>query len=505
MTETLNEEDLYDGYSAADIFASTEGQGITFDDLITLPGSIDFGVHEVQLHTHITKNITLKTPICSAPMDTITEDRMAISMALNGGIGFIHCLCSIDQQVHMIDRVKRYENGFILDPAVLSPDHTIQDLDDLKDRMDITGVPITVNGNIGSELIGLCTRRDTDFITDRTIKIRDVMTPVNELVTGLYPLSITAAFNILKECKKGYLPIVDKNMNLKALTTRTDLKKNRDCPLATQDSSGRLMVGAAVNTSVQHPLDQERARRLCEAGVDAIVLDAHNGSNSRQLEMLKFIKQNYPQVDVIAGNIVCPAQAKELLAAGADGLRVGMGVGSVAVTHHRRAVGRPQLSAVYHCSRMGREAGVPVIADGGLKNTGTVIKALALGASSVMLGSLLAGVEEAPGEYFFQDGRRWKWYKSASAETYRMAESEDSTRSAGRVTGAIADRGPLSSYVPFICQSIRHGLQDMGTKSVEIMHNELYSGKLRFELRSASAQKEGGIHDLHSYTQKLYT
>lgn len=368
---------------------------------------------------------------------------------------------------------------------------------------------------MGSKLLGLCTRRDVDFIPDRTIKIKDVMTPIENLVVGSYPLHINEAFKILKNSKKGYLPLIDENGCLRALTTRTDLKKNRDSPLATKDNQGRLVVAAAVKASVlnsygkKRPIEYDihRIQSLCNAEVDIIALDSLNGDNSRQIELIRYIKLNYPSVQVVAGNIVRPSQAIKLIEAGADALRVGMGVGSISTTQLSRAVGRPQLSTIYYCAKLCREHGIPIIADGGLKNTGTIIKALALGANCCMMGSLLAGVEESPGEYFFQDGVQLKRYRSGSATGYIedvQSFKDKNTLLQSGVTGCVADKGPLGRYLPFLCQSIRHGLQDMGVISIEKMHEAMTNGQLRFELRSASAQKEGGVHDLHSFTQKLF-
>lgn len=259
----------------------------------------------------------------------------------------------------------------------------------------------------------------------------------------------------------------------------------------------------------KRPLEEDinRIQKLCQAGVDIIVLDSLNGSNSRQIELLQYIKNNKLPVEVVAGNVVTPSQAERLIQAGADALRIGMGVGSISTIQLSRAVGRPQLSTIYHCAKLCRENNIPVIADGGLKNTGTIIKALALGANCVMMGSLLAGVEESPGEYFFQDGVQLKRYRSASATGYiEDVESfkDKNTLLTSGVNGCVADKGPLGRYLPFLCQSIRHGLQDMGVDSIEKMHQAMIAGVLRFELRSASAQKEGGVHDLHSFTQKLF-
>ena len=502
--------------------------GITFDDLIVLPGEINFGVGEVDLRTKLTRNISIQSPLCSAAMDTVTEYDMAIGMALHGGVGILHCNMSAEDQADMVRTVKTYENGFILSPAVLSPDHKVSDIDELYSEKKISGVPVTIDGKMGSKLIGLVSKRDIDFVTDRRIRLQDVMTPLSELITGTYPLSIEEANRILRESKKGYLPIVDEAGNLRALTTRTDMKKNRDFPLASKDAAGKLLVGAAVKSSAKDVVDRDRIRILVGAGCDIILLDSQNGDNRTQIEMIQEIKRNYPGVEVIAGNVTRTSQAKALLEAGADALRIGMGVGSVATTQIVKAVGRAQLSAVYHCAKIAKDYGVPVIADGGIKNTGCLIKSLALGASCAMLGSLLAGVAECPGDYFYRDGTRLKSYRGnfSSAPAYEAKTSPPSPgspRSNHRkgasamstfsepsvwipsgVAGAVVDKGPLSRYIPYLCQSIRHGLQDMGTASLNEMWRQMYTGELRFELRSSSAQKEGGVHDLHSFQQRLY-
>lgn len=312
--------------------------------------------------------------------------------------------------------------------------------------------------------------------------------------------------------------------------------------MASKDSHGKLIVGAAVRAGARDAFEIHRVAALYEAGCNVIVLEAQNGDCDRQVEFIRWIKSTYPTLDVIAGNVVRTSQAKALLEAGVDALRVGMGAGSVATTQLVKAVGRAQLSAIYACARIARCYGVPVIADGGIKNTGCVIKALSIGASVVMMGSMLAGVEESPGDYFFQNGVRLKNYRgnftaataATSAPTAAAVDNSNSDRrkrtfsdmglvtrcaaigggsSAGvgsacnvasGVSGTVVDKGPLNRYVPYLCQSIRHGLQDMGTVSLTAMHQQLYNGVLRFELRSTSAQREGGVHDLHSYQQRLY-
>ena len=288
---------------------------------------------------------------------------------------------------------------------------------------------------------------------------------------------------------------------MRALTTRTDLKKNRGFPLASKDANGKLLVGAAVRASYREACPFEHIEALVAEGCDILLLDTQNGDNALQLDLLRTIKKRFPHVDVVAGNVVRLGQARALLEAGADCLRIGMGVGSVATTQLVRAVGRAQLTAIYHCAKLARDYGVPVMADGGIKNTGCLIKALAVGASTVMMGSLLAGVDESPGDYFFQDGVRLKHYRGMSAATTLISSS--STVISG-VSGAVVDKGPLNRYFPYLAQSVRHGLQDMGIRSLEQLKEYLYEGKLRFELRSASAQREGGVHDLHSFQQRLY-
>lgn len=511
----ITEDELVNGYSAEEIFSNSECLGITFDDLITLPGAIDFGVHEVDLTTKLTRNIPLTYPLCSTPMDTVTEHDMAIGMALNGGIGFIHCNCTIEQQVAMLKKVKRYENGFILEPAVLPPSAVVSDLDTLRAARKISGVPVTVDGQMGSKLVGIISNRDTDFLEDRGMKISDLMTPLDKLVVGKYPISSEEANTILKESKKGYLPIVDDQGNLRALTTRTDLKKNIAFPNASKDKDGKLLVGCAVRASAKDNIDMERVTALVNAGCNVIVLDAQNGDCDMQINYIRAIKAKFPTLDIIAGNVVRLSQAAALITAGADAIRIGMGVGSIATTQMVKAVGRAQLSAIYACARYARAHGIPVIADGGIKNTGCLIKALAIGASAVMMGSLLAGVDESPGEYFYQNGIRLKHYRANYLQQepkplpgmsfYNKAPTpEIRIDVASGVSGTVVDKGPLSRYVPYLAQSIRHGLQDMGTISIVKMHKELYDGTLRFELRSMSAQREGGVHDLHSFQQRLF-
>lgn len=501
----LSEEELQDGFSAEEIFSAAGARGFTFDDVIALPGSIDFGVEEVALDTRITRNIPMAFPFASAAMDTVTESRMAIAMALQGCIGVLHGNCSADEQVRLVQKVKSYENGFISNPAVMSPENTVSDLDALKAERNISGVPITEDGQMGSKLVGLCTKRDLDLVDERDDELATHMTPVADLILGREGCSLQEAQDIIKVSKKGYLPIVDADGNLCALTTRTDLLKTRDFPHSTKDPlTGKLRVAAAVGADAG---ERDRILRLVEAGVDILVIDERNGDTTEQIEQVRHIKIKYPKMDVVGGNVVTRSQALALLDAGVDAIRVGMGAGSVSTTQQVRAVGRAQISAVYHVGKLARAYGVPVIADGGITNTGCGIKALALGASVLMMGSLLAGTEEAPGEYFYQRGMRLKHYQALTSveSMQRKRDTNCSTSSnASGVSGVVVDRGSLHRFVPYMSQSLRHGFQDMGVKSLADAHAEVYEGAIKFEIRSPSAQKEGGVHDLHSYSRKLY-
>ncbi|KAG1700192.1 hypothetical protein DVH05_012000 [Phytophthora capsici] len=494
-------ESLYDGVSAEQLFHNKDSNGLTFDDVISLPGHINFGVQDVDVATKLTKKIKLSAPIASSPMDTVTESHMAIVIALQGGLGFLHCNNTIEQQAEMVRAVKHYENGFIPEPKVLGPTSTVADLDELK----VSGVPITEDGSTTGKLVGLVTSRDVDFIEDRSVALSTIMVPLEKLIVGTYPISLEKANQTLKDAKKGTLPIVDADGNLVSLMTRRDLLKHRDYPNAVRGAeSHKLLVGAAVSVNDQA---KPRIDALAAAGADVIALDARQGDSVVQIELVKYIKQTHPSVEVVGGNVVTMKQLKNLLDAGVDGVRVGMGVGSVSTSQVVKAVGRAQLSAIYNTALLAKDYGVPVIADGGIGSPGAAIKALSLGASVVMMGSSLAGTAEAPGDYFFQDGMRLKrYYGSGSHEYYRHGDADDAATShvAVGVSGAVVDQGSVHKYLPYIQQSIRHGFQDLGVQSIPQLHTSLYNGELRFERRTISAQKEGGVHDLFNYTKQLY-
>ncbi len=500
----VDESLLNDGYSASAIFSSSGCRGFTFDDIIALPGQIDFGVEEVNLRTKFTRNIDLAYPFASSPMDTVTGHKMAIAMALQGCIGIVHCSCSIEEQTEMITKVKRYESGFIKRPYVLGPDNTLSDLDEIERNTNVTAVPITANGKNGGRLVGVISRIDADLLDNRSErKLSECMTPLEDVVFAKRGISLEETRETLKRSKKGLMPIVDEKGNLVSLATRLDILKDRDYPDATK-SDKTLRCGAAVTADLE---DRPRIDAIVAAGVDVICIDERCGTTVSVVEQLKHIKNKYPKVDVVAGNVATSDGARLLLEAGADAIRVGMGVGSISTTQQVRAVGRAQISAIYHVGCLAAQYGVPVIADGGITNPGCASKALALGASVVMMGGMLAATEEAPGDYFYSEGMRLKHYQAKTAvgrgrknvdayESYRHLQSG--------VSGHVVDRGSVHRFIPYIVQSVRHGFQDFGIPSLTEMHSEMRTGKTRFEVRSASAQKEGGVHDLHSFSRKLY-
>jgi len=478
------------------------GTAFTYDDVILLPRDDKTNRTTVLFETNLTKKIKLKLPFVSSPMDTVTESAMAIAMALQGGVGVIHYNNTPEEQAAEVRKVKRFKNGFISDPLVLSPSHTVADVLRIKKELGFGGIPITIDGKLGSQLVGMVSNRDVDFVENVEKPLSEVMT--RDVIVGQEPCTLREANMILRESRKGKLPIVGPNFELISLISRNDLKKNRDFPNASLDENKRLLVGATIGT---RPKDRERVQLLVKEGVDFIVIDSSQGDSTFQYEMIKHLKETYSKLQVIGGNVVTAQQALHLIRAGVDGIKVGMGVGSICTTQEVCAVGRAQASAVYHTAKICSRYGVPIIADGGVSSSGHIVKALSLGASCVMMGSMLAGTEESPGSFFFQDGVRLKKYRgmgsieamTKGSDTRYFAEGKETIKVAQGVSGAVVDKGSVARYVPYLRQSAAIGLQDLGMDSIEKLHQLMRNGELRFELRSHAAQREGSAHSLFSY------
>lgn len=467
------------------------GQGITFDDVLLVPGYSEVIANEVETATRLTNKITLNIPLMSASMDTVTEHRMAIAMARQGGIGIIHKNMTIAQQADEVDKVKRSENGVITDPFSLSPEHTIQDADDLMAKYRISGVPITE----GSKLVGIITNRDLKFETDFTKKIKESMTSEN-LVTALEGITLEEAKQILGKARKEKLPIVDKDFNLKGLITIKDIEKQIKYPNAAKDEQGRLLCGAGVGITADI---LDRVDALVNAHVDVVVVDSAHGHSANVLKAVKMVKEAYPELQVIAGNVATAEGTKALIEAGADAVKVGIGPGSICTTRVVAGIGVPQITAIMGAYEEAKKAGIPIIADGGIKFSGDITKAIAAGASACMLGSMMAGCDESPGEFELYQGRKYKVYRGMGSLAAMECGSKDRYFQTNAkklvpegVEGRVAYRGTAEDTIFQLLGGLRSGMGYCGARTVEQLQE-----KGQFVQITAASLKESHPHDIH--------
>ncbi len=465
-------------------------EGITFDDVLLIPSKSEVLPNQVDVSTYLTKKIKLNIPLMSAGMDTVTEAKMAISMAREGGIGIIHKNMSIEEQALEVDKVKRSEHGVIVDPFFLSPDHIIEDALELMARYRISGVPITEEG----KLVGIITNRDIRFETNHKKKISDAMTKEN-LITAREGISMDEAQKILMAHKIEKLPIVDGNGMLKGLITIKDIEKAIQYPNSAKDSSGRLLAGAAVGVSNDI---MDRVEALYKSKVDVIVIDTAHGHSKGVIETVKKVKEKYKDLQVIAGNIATGEAARELIEAGVDAIKVGIGPGSICTTRIVAGIGVPQVTAVYDCAKVANEYGIPVIADGGIKYSGDIPKAIAAGASAVMIGSLFAGTEESPGETIIFNGRSFKVYRGMGSIASMERGSKDryfQQDNKKLVPEGVEGKVPYKGYVRETIYQLIGGLRaSMGYCGTATTKDLQENGK--FVRITGAALRESHPHDI---------
>ena len=467
------------------------GEGITFDDVLLVPAYSEVIPNQVDVSTYLTKKIRLNIPFMSAGMDTVTEYRMAIAMARQGGIGIIHKNMSIEAQAEEVDKVKRSEYGVITDPFYLSPEHTLKDADELMAKFRISGVPITE----GKKLVGIITNRDLKFEEDYSRKIKECMTS-EHLVTAKEGVTMEEAKRILAKARVEKLPIVDDDFNLKGLITIKDIEKQIKYPNSAKDGQGRLLCGAAIGITANV---LERTEALVKAKVDVVVLDSAHGHSANVIRCVKMIKEKFPELQVIAGNVATAEATRSLIEAGADAVKVGIGPGSICTTRVVAGIGVPQITAVMDCYEVAKEYGVPIIADGGIKYSGDVTKALAAGGSVCMMGSMFAGCDESPGSFELYQGRKYKVYRgmgsiaameNGSKDRYFQSDAKKLVPEG--VEGRVAYKGYVEDTVFQLLGGLRAGMGYCGAHSVkELQENG------RFIKITAAALRESHPHDIH--------
>ena len=467
------------------------GDGITFDDVLLVPAYSEVTPNMIDISTDLTRKIRLNIPMMSAGMDTVTESAMAIAMARQGGIGIIHKNMSIEEQADEVDKVKRSENGVITDPFYLSPENTLKDADELMAKFKISGVPITE----GKKLVGIITNRDLKFQTDYSRKIRECMTSEG-LITAEEGVTLDEAKDILAASKKEKLPVVDKEGNLKGLITIKDIEKQIKYPNSAKDSQGRLFCGAALGITANF---LERAAALVKAHVDCVVIDSAHGHSKNVISVLREVKSAFPDLDVIVGNVATGEAVKALIEAGADAVKVGIGPGSICTTRVVAGIGVPQISAIMDCYEAARGSGVPIIADGGIKYSGDITKAIAAGGSVVMMGSMFAGCDEAPGSFELYQGRKYKVYRGMGSISAMNKGSSDRYFQEGAkklvpegVEGRVAYKGSLEDTVFQLIGGLRSGMGYCGCPTIKDLQE-----KSNFVKISAASLKESHPHDIH--------
>lgn len=469
------------------------GEGITFDDVLLVPSYSEVIPNQVSLKTHLTKGIELNIPMMSAGMDTVTEHRMAIAMARQGGIGIIHKNMSIEEQAEEVDKVKRSENGVISDPFYLSPEHTLQDADELMGKFRISGVPITEKGT--KKLVGIITNRDLKFETDYSKKIKECMTS-DGLITAQQGINLEEAKKILARARKEKLPIVDQEGNLTGLITIKDIEKQIKYPNSAKDAQGRLLCGAGVGVTANI---MDRVDALVNAQVDCIVIDTAHGHSANVLKCVKMVRDTYPDLAIIAGNVATGEGTRALIEAGVDAVKVGIGPGSICTTRVVAGIGVPQVTAIMNAYEVAKEYGIPVIADGGIKYSGDMTKAIAAGASVCMMGSIFAGCDESPGSFELFQGRKYKVYRgmgsiaameNGSKDRYFQSDAKKLVPEG--VEGRVAYKGTVEDTVFQLIGGMRSGMGYCGTGSIEELKE---NGK--FVKISAASLKESHPHDIH--------
>jgi IMP dehydrogenase len=468
-------------------------ESLTFDDVLLEPGYSDILPTQVDVQTKLTRDISLSIPMVSAAMDTVTESEMAISLARQGGIGIIHRNLSIKDQAREVDRVKRSESGMIVDPITINPDQRISDALNIMKKYHISGVPVTVNGF----LKGILTNRDLRFIDNLDMKVEEVMTKEN-LVTVDERIGIEESKALLHKHRIEKLLVVDKDNRLKGLITIKDIQKAITFPNSSKDALGRLRVGAAVGVG---PDREERAHALVRRGVDVIVVDTSHGHSKNVIETIKLLKRNFGDIRIIGGNIATPEAVEDLVKAGADGVKLGVGPGSICTTRIVAGVGVPQITAILECSKAAAKLGVPLIADGGIKFSGDITKALGAGAHCVMIGGLLAGTDESPGEMVLYQGRSYKSYRGmGSLEAMRDGSKDRYGQHEGvtpdklvpeGIVGMVPAKGPVAHSITQLMGGLRSGMGYVGAHNLEELRE-----KARFIRITAAGLKESHVHDV---------